>query len=113
MIMHVVPENAEVSSCGLRNISRVAETRLQVIVTAQLLHGSSLGEFIKIYIIIGASLSETHMMRSTGILSVCQSCCLFVRTSTFRIYSCSNSTITHAQNLCAKFSSHVVCTCSY
>ena len=24
MIMHVVPENAEVSSCGLRNISRVA-----------------------------------------------------------------------------------------
>ena len=24
MIMHVVPESAEVSSCGLRNISRVA-----------------------------------------------------------------------------------------
>ena len=25
MIVHVVPESAEVSSCGLRNISRVAE----------------------------------------------------------------------------------------
>ena len=49
------------------------------------------------------------MMRSTGILSVC----LSVGTFTFRIYSWSNSTITHAQNLCAIFFSHVVCTCSY
>ena len=49
------------------------------------------------------------MMRSMGILSVC----LSVGTFTFRIYSCSNSTITHAQNLCAIFFSHVVCTCSY
>ena len=44
---------------------------------------------------------------------VCLSCCLFVRAFTFRIYTCSNSTITHAQNLRAKFFSHVVCTCSY
>ena len=67
----------------------------------------------KISNIIGASLSETHMMRSTGILSVCHTCCLFVRAFTFRIYSCSNSTITHAQNLRAKYFSHVVCTCIY
>ena len=44
---------------------------------------------------------------------VCLSVMLSVCTSTFRIYSCSNSTITHAQNLCAIFSSHIVCTCSY
>ena len=37
--------------------------------------------------------------------------CLSVGTFTFRIYSCSNSTITHAQNLCAIFFSHVVCMC--
>ena len=34
-----------------------------------------------------------------------------IRTFTFRIYSCSNSTIMHAQNLRAKFFS--LCTCSY
>ena len=50
------------------------------------------------------------MMRSTGILSVGLSVC--VRMFTFRIYSCSNSTITHAKNLCANFFSHVVCACS-
>ena len=59
-----------------------------------------------------ASLSETHMMWCMGILSIC----LFVHTFTFRIYSCSNSMITHAQNLCAKFFSHTftccVCTCA-
>ena len=48
------------------------------------------------------------MMRCMGILSVC----LYVL-FTFRIYSCFNSTITHAQNLCAKFLSFVVWTCSY
>ena len=42
------------------------------------------------------------MRPSTGILSVC------VRTFTFSIYSCSNSTITHAQNLCSNFS-HTLC----
>ena len=50
------------------------------------------------------SLSETHMMRSTGILSVCHAHVCFVRTFTFRIYSCSNSTITHAQTSVQKFS---------
>ena len=36
--------------------------------------------------IIGASLSETHMMRSTGILSVCHAVCLYVRPhSVYRI----------------------------
>ena len=48
--------------------------------------------------LVGASLSETHMMRSTGISSVCLSVGMF----TFRIYSCSNSTTTHAQNLCTR-----------
>ena len=41
-------------------------------------------------------------------LSCCHAVCLYIRTFTFRIYSCSNSTITHAQNFRAKFFSHVV-----
>ena len=36
--------------------------------------------------------------------------CLSVGTFTFRIYSCSNSTITHTQNLCAIFFS-ATCAC--
>ena len=47
---------------------------------------------------------------------VCLLCCLIVYTYVhipYIVYSCSNSTITHAQNLCAKYFSHVVCKCSY
>ena len=57
--------------------------------------------------IIGASLSETHMMRSMGIFSVClsvRSHAVYTRVLIQRYNACAN--------FCAKFFSHVVCTCA-